>query len=178
MNAQKGRGPGRIAAELQHGAPDRRLFLRAQASLRDGVFQLDGLENIGGQVFRGDHRAPAQHKGMLKNIVQFPDIARKRMFVQDLEHLGGKARRLPPNLFAVRADIQIRKEGNIFPAFAQRRNGNAHDIEPEKEVMPKLPVLHHFPQILVRRGHHAHPYAPCARNRAGHTPACPARAAA
>ena len=40
--------------------------------------------------------------------------------------------------------------------LAQRRHHEAHDIEPEVEVLAELPLAHQLLEVAVRRRHEAH----------------------
>ena len=48
------------------------------------------------------------------------------------------------------------QQGDVFAAFAQRRNGDGKDIEPVEQIIPERSVEHHFLQVAVGGGHEAH----------------------
>ena len=44
-----------------------------------------------------------------------------------------------------------RKIGNVLKPFAQRRQEQGHNIQPEKQILAELPLGDQLPQIPVRR---------------------------
>ena len=48
------------------------------------------------------------------------------------------------------------QQGDVFAAFAQRRNGDGKDVKPVEQIIPERSVEHHFLQIAVGSRYQAH----------------------
>ena len=56
------------------------------------------------------------------------------------------------------ADLQkmLDQQGNIFPALAQRRHLQCHDVETIVEIFTEAAFAHFVLQILIGRGYQTH----------------------
>ncbi len=53
----------------------------------------------------------------------------------------------------------------IFGTVTQRRNGDGENVEPVKQVLPKLAFRNHLPQVVVGGGDQSHIRFDCWRKR-------------
>src|SRR5690606_3238046 len=108
------------------------------------VAQVDGVTVVG-----QDHRT-------FDDVLEFADIARPGVIEDCLQGARSDAYQLPPMLLAQVVDETIQQQGQIVPAFAQRRYGHREDIQAVEQVAAKAPLLDRLGQILVGRGNHPH----------------------
>ena len=89
-------------------------------------------------------------------VLQFAHVARPMIFFQRLDDVGGDGFRLA--LLFARDFFQkiVHQQRNVVAPLAQRRNVNAHDVEPVKQILAELPRRHGGFQRLVRGGDDAH----------------------
>src|SRR5262245_39175207 len=110
-----------------------------------------------GQVLRLDRSSAGNDVGMLHDVGQFADVARPFMFQEHVdgfgtEQVGDLLRRT-----ARGTSEEVTGEiGNVGAALAQRREANFKGIDAKVQVLAKLVVLDHFPQVAIGGAKHAH----------------------
>src|ERR1035438_6116953 len=91
----------------------------------------------GGKMLQLNHPAPAQHEGVLDNILQLPHVAGEVMFHEPGQHWVGNA----GNIFALEPveprDEMVNQQRDVLPPVSQARQFNANDMNPIEQVLAK-----------------------------------------
>src|SRR5262249_17972018 len=88
--------------------------------------------------------------------LHFAHVARPLVAEQSIPALGAQPQPLFARLLLASTEEMLNKEGNIFAAFAQRRDAQPQRIEPPEEVFAEPSSLDFSFQVAVGRGYHAH----------------------
>src|ERR1035437_6764232 len=138
----------------QRGGVRGRGFAGSRRRRRGAAATLAG--DFRGQVAFPDRVAFCHDVRAADGVLQFAHIARPMIFSQRLDDIGGNGFRLP--LLFARNFFQkiVHQQRNVPAPVAERRNVDAHDVEPLKQVLAELFRGHGGFERLVRRGNDAH----------------------
>ena len=103
-----------------------------------------------------DRVAVAQNHCPLDAVLQLADVSRPGVGIELIKRRDGQHERFLVQIAAETIDKVPGQNHDVLRAFAQRRNLNREDRQPEKEIFAELPLGHPLLQIAVRRGHDAH----------------------
>ncbi|MPM56711.1 hypothetical protein SDC9_103525 [bioreactor metagenome] len=102
------------------------------------------------QLLVGTHDHHALH-----HVAQFADVALPLVFLQPLDHLGGKGLLLV--VFAVKEIEKKQAQGqDVLPPLPQGRHGDGNHVEPVIKILPEGSRVRHFGQVSIGGGDKAH----------------------
>ena len=125
-----------VSLETLQGFTDKNRFHRLETEL----FEICGLRTlqVQSQISRLYLFAPAHEHGALHRVIEFPNVPRPRVLVQNLQ--GELVE--PIDLAAIARSVTLQKmhrEGRkVFSPLPQRRNPNLNRIQPEQQVLAEL----------------------------------------
>src|SRR5256885_15197246 len=109
-----------------------------------------------GEVGALDTPVRCQHHQAFDTVTQFPYIARPGVLRTEFQRFPGEARHPFPVLIVEALQKMLHQQRNIFPALAQRRYLQRHDVETIVEVCTETAVTHFVIQLLIGRSHQTH----------------------
>src|SRR5712691_6048998 len=109
-----------------------------------------------GEVGALDTPVRCQHDKAFYTVTQLPHIAWPWVLHTGFQRFPREARYPFPVLVVEDLHIMLDQQGNIFPALAQRRHRQLHDVETIVEVFTETAVAHFVLQILIGRGYQTH----------------------
>jgi len=137
-----------------HGADG----LRRCGRRADLLLALGNGRNRGGNLQRADIQAGAAGKNdrALDNVGKLAHVAGPGLVAEPAQgggrNIGDVFLHLPRHLLRK----MLCQQGDVFAAFAQRRNGDGKDVKPVEQIIPERSVEHHFLQIAVGSRYQAH----------------------
>jgi len=133
----------------RHAAADERADIQPPPS-RAGRRPVVQLEMIG-----RDDASGRQHDRALNRVLELPDVARPVAGQEPLHRVVADLGRRRPRRRAVLVE-EVRHEGrDVLAALAQRRQGDADDVQPVVQVLPEPAAGDVGFEVAVRRRQHA-----------------------
>jgi hypothetical protein len=99
-------------------------------------------------------RPARERAGAFDRVLQLAHVARPVVLHDQAQSVVGEGVVDPRFALHLRQDVRG-QQGNIALAFAQRRDAQRHDVQPEVEILPKAPRFHHAQQVAVGGCQHA-----------------------
>ncbi|ABA47527.1 hypothetical protein BURPS1710b_2767 [Burkholderia pseudomallei 1710b] len=113
-------------------------------------------DEIGRQILDLDRLRGRHHRQPVREILELPDVARKRQRRQIGERLVGHALRLDAEVARALLQEVTREQRDVLAALAQRRQPQPDHVEPVIQILAEQPLPHARLEILMRRRDHPH----------------------
>jgi len=111
-----------------------------------------GFDEMDGQMLHFDGHAAGDQQRALAGVVQFPNVARPGIVLQDLHGIAGDARDRKAQIEALAGNDAVGQKLDVVLALPQRRNDDFHDIEPIIQVLPEEGLFHERFELDIGRG--------------------------
>ena len=98
----------------------------------------------------------SEHDGALHDVLQFPDVPRPVVLLQQGERLGGDPPGLLAELLAVLLEEVRDQQRDVLPALPERGEVNGDHVQAVEEVLPERAVAHGGLQVFVGGRDEAH----------------------
>ncbi len=139
----------------------------------EAFFQILGgfvahVAGVEGQILDADRPLLGEDDGPFDDVLQLAHVASPFVVEQGPHRPVGDARDVPTHLPGVLVNEMVDQQGNVLLALAQRRKGEAHDIESIQQIFAKLAGGHHFFEVAVAGGDDADLNRPRLRVADGH----------
>src|ERR1044071_10121230 len=141
--------------DAQNIAP---LQFRQRHVINDSFFNYITLRrsNARRQIQNSQCLVAAHRQSMLDGILQFTNIARPGMRHQNAHGFARKTTGRFAMLLCEFLQEIVYQKRDVFTPVLQVRQPDRHDIEPVKQVLPELPTLDRFFEVLITGGNESY----------------------
>src|SRR5579863_8745883 len=110
-----------------------------------------------GKEFGEDYVPRGVQQRLADHRLQLTDVPRPRITHQGLESLGSDAVHLRFMQFSRKLREEVfEQQENVVAPFPERRKLDRESVQAVIEVLPEFPLAHHFLEVSVGGGNHAH----------------------
>ena len=127
------------------------IFQRMKHS-RKSVLVSGSTQNLG-EIFGRQQRLLSKYQRVLDRVFQLADVSWPGVSLQHVQRFGSEGRFCPAMHRRQPREKMRSQRNDVGTAFAQWRNMNCQNIQPEKKVLAKAAGLHSFGYVRICQRH-------------------------